>query len=557
MRAIALKLMAIWGWRRICLSILLGAFSALAMAPFSLLPVFFITIPVLVWMLDGAELQAAGRRGAFRSGFMIGWCFGFGYFLAGLYWVASAFYVQAELHGWMVPLVLFFFPLLLGLFWALGCAAAAAVWTQGVARLVVLAAALTGVEWLRANILTGFPWNAPGFAVAGSDPLSQIAAYTGISGLNFFVILIAAAPAALADETSKRVLGGYGNWASFGALCSLLTALWAAGHYALQTEVAANEEAIRVRVVQPNIAQKEKWDPANRSQIFASYLELSDAATSPEVTGIDDVDVVIWPESAPPFLLEEDASAQAAIAALLPEGVVLLTGALRVERPAEEDTGANFRRQVFNSVLALDDAGQVIARYDKFHLVPFGEYVPLKDLLKPLGLRKLVELPGGFTAGSSAKTVSVAGLPAFSPLICYEIIFARSVVDRTDRPKWLLNVTNDAWFGDSAGPRQHLQQARFRAIEQGLPVVRAANTGISAVIDAKGRVLNHVPLGVRGVIDAILPGAAPATIYAVYGDWVMVIILALGALCCFILHPGRKREHGDASVDLHTDLFLK
>lgn len=557
MRAIALKMMALWGWRRVCLSTLLGAFSAFAMEPFSLLPVLFVIIPVLVWMLDGADLQASGRAGAFRSGFMIGWSFGFGYFLAGLYWVASAFYVQAELHGWMVPLVLLLFPLFLGLFWAVGCGVAAVFWTQGIARLVVLAAAFAGVEWLRGNILTGFPWNAPGFAVAGSDQLSQIAAYAGISGLNFFVILITAAPALLADEYSRRNLGGYGNWISFGALGVLLAALWGGGHYSLHADVPANEEPIKLRVVQPNIAQKDKWDPAFRSQIFASYIELSDAATSPEVNGIDDVDVVIWPESAPPFLLEQDASALAAIAALLPEGTVLLTGALRVEQTAGEGDSDASRRRVFNSILALDDTGTVAARYDKFHLVPFGEYVPLAELLEPLGLRKLVNLPGGFTAGSAARTIAIPGVPAFGPLICYEVIFPRFVVDHADRPNWLLNVTNDAWFGDSAGPRQHLQSARFRAIEQGLPVVRAANTGISAVIDAKGRVLNQLPMGVRGVIDATLPGPAPTTLYATYGDWVMLVIVGLSLFLCLVVRPGRAREHHGAAIDLHTDGFKK
>lgn len=549
-------MMALWGWRRIFLSLILGAVSAAAMEPFSLLPVFFITIPALIWILDGADLQAAGRAGAFRSGFLIGWCFGFGYFIAGLYWVASAFYVQADLHGWMVPIVLVCLPLLLGLFWAVGCAAALMFWTQGVTRLVLLAIAVAGTEWLRGNILTGFPWNAPGFAVAGSDQLSQIAAYTGVSGLNFLVILIAGAPALLADESSRRVLGSHGNWMSFGALGVLLMALWGGGHYSLQGDMPAHEEPIKLRVVQPNIAQTDKWDPALRSQIFASYIELSDAATSPEVNGIDDVDLVIWPESAPPFLLEQDASALAAISALLPEGTVLLTGALRVERPTSEGDANSSERRVFNSLLALDDTGTVTARYDKARLVPFGEYVPLKEMLEPLGLRKLVDLPGGFTAGTGVQTISVVGVPAFSPLICYEIIFSRSVVDHMNRPSWLLNVTNDAWFGDSAGPRQHLQSARFRAIEQGLPVVRAANTGISAVIDARGRVLDQVPVGARGVIDATLPAPLPPTLYALYGDWVMVALLGFALLLSLFLRPRRAAERPVAGIDLHTD-FLR
>lgn len=525
MRAIALKLLVTWGWRRAVLCLLAGAASALAMEPFSLLPVLFVTVPLLVWMLDGVHAQANTPGRALRSGFMVGLLFGFGYFLAGVHWIGSAFLVDAGAHGWMMPPVLFGFTLLLAVFWGIGCAAAAVIWTSGLARLLLLAAALAGAEWLRGVVLTGFPWNTPGLAVAGSDQLSQIASYVGLSGLNFLVVLIAGAPALLADEPSRRSFGGYGNVVAAAALFAVLGGLWGTGHYVLSGTISAHVEPTRIRIVQPNIPQTEKWVPENRSRIFASYLELSDAATSPEVTGIDDVDVLIWPESAPPFVIEQHPDALASVAALLPDGVVLLTGALRVERGGSDQS----ERRVFNSLLAIDSAGAVISRYDKSHLVPFGEYLPYEDELERLGIRKLVKLPGTFSAGTTAQTIEITGVPAFSPLICYEIIFARSVIDHAARPQWLLNVTNDAWFGDSAGPRQHLQQARFRAIEQGLPVIRSANTGISAVIDARGRILDHKPIGVTGVIDAVLPGAAPATLYSVYGDWALLVLI-VGAL---------------------------
>ena len=525
MRVIALKLLVTWGWRRAVLCLLAGAASALAMEPFSLLPVLFVTVPLLVWMLDGVHAQASSPGRAVRSGFIVGVLFGFGYFLAGVHWIGSAFLVDADSHGWMMAPVVFGFALLLALFWGAGCAAAAVIWTSGLARLLLLAAALAGAEWLRGVVLTGFPWNTPGLAVAGSDQLSQIAGYVGLSGLNFLVILIAGAPALFADEPSRRSFGGHGNMAAAAALFAVLGGLWGAGHYVLSGTVAAHVEPTRIRIIQPNIPQTEKWVPENRSRIFASYLELSDAATSPEVTGIDDVDVLVWPESAPPFVIEQHPDALASVAALLPDGVVLLTGALRVERRGSDPV----ERQVFNSLLAIDSSGTVISKYDKSHLVPFGEYLPFEEELERFGIRKLVKLPGTFSAGTSAQTIAITGVPAFSPLICYEIIFARTVVDHSARPQWLLNVTNDAWFGDSAGPRQHLQQARFRAIEQGLPVVRSANTGVSAVIDARGRILDHKPIGVAGVIDAVLPGAAPPTIYSVHGDWALVVLM-VGAL---------------------------
>ena len=516
------------------------------MEPFSLLPVLFVTIPLLVWICDGADLQTSSRAGAFRAGFSIGLSFGFGYFLAGLHWVGSAFFVDAGAHAWMVTPVMTLFPLLLAAFWGLGCAVAVTLWQPGAGRLFMLAAALASTEWLRGFVLTGFPWNSPGFAVAGSAELTQIAAFTGVSGLNFLVILITAAPALLADEDRSRAFGLRGNQFGFLALLLALAGLWGGGYYVLQSELPQAENTVRVRVIQPNIKQTEKWIPENRSRIFTSYLELSDTATSPEVSGINDVDVVVWPESAPPFLLEEHPEALASIAALVPEHAVLLTGALRVE---PDPAGQSAKRRVYNSVLAVDGGGSVSGRYDKSHLVPFGEYLPFEETLAAWGIRKLVKLPGSFDTGTSPVTMTVGTLPPFSPLICYEIIFARHVVAPDQRPKWLLNVTNDAWFGDSAGPRQHLQQARFRAVEQGLPVVRSANTGISAIIDSRGTLVKHLPMGVRGVIDAHLPAAAAMTPYAIYGDWILLVMIvgALGIGGALRLFALQKPSSGDLS----------
>jgi len=543
-RAVALKLMVIWGWRRALLSFLAGAASALAMEPLSLLPVLFVTIPLLVWMLDGVHAQAGTRWRAVRAGFAVGLCFGFGYFVAGVHWIGSAFLVDADNHGWLMAPVLFGLTFALALFWGVGCAVAAWLWSQGLARLFVLAAVLAASEWLRGTVLTGFPWNTPGLAVAGSDELSQAAGFIGLSGLNLVVILIAAAPALLADECSRRNLGGYAGWLACAGLLAGLGGVWWLGQRTLSIPVPAAEDAVRVRIVQPNVAQKEKWVAENRSRIFNSYLELSDVATSPQVAGVNDVDVLIWPESAPPFLIERHPEALAAIAALLPEDTVLITGALH----AEDGDGTGGSRRVFNSVLAIDGAGRTVARYDKFHLVPFGEYLPFEERLEALGVRKLVKMPGTFSSGTAPRTISIPEVPSFGPLICYEIIFARAVVDRESRPQWLLNVTNDAWFGNSAGPRQHLQQARFRAIEQGLPVLRAANTGISAVIDARCRILDHRPLGVSGVIDTILPGAVAPPFYSVFGDWVLAAMIALSLL----IGAALKFRRGEKSMPANS-----
>jgi apolipoprotein N-acyltransferase len=246
---------------------------------------------------------------------------------------------------------------------------------------------------------------------------------------------------------------------------------------------------------------------------------------------------VIWPESALPFVLSENAEALAAIAALLPDNVTLITGAVRRAPPAAgEDGGKN---RAFNSVHVINGRGQIVATYDKAYLVPFGEFLPLQGLLERIGLEQLTRMRGGFTAGPAKRTLQLEGAPAVAPLICYEIVFPGSAIDRSDRPGWILNVTNDAWFGNSSGPRQHLHQARLRAVEEGLPLVRAANTGISAVIDPYGRFVARLPLNRRGVIDGGLPEALPPTVFARYGDRILAALMVIGLLAAL---AGRLRD---------------
>jgi len=262
------------------------------------------------------------------------------------------------------------------------------------------------------------------------------------------------------DET-KSILW---RWRGVGLGVFLLIFLWVSGQYRLSTSEISFNDNVRIRIMQPNIKQKEKWQPANRNRIFADYIELSNMATSPQTMGIENVTLLIWPESAPPFLLEESANARASLAALLPKGTSLITGGLRRQsRKVTSDTDA---LNIHNSVLAVDSSGAITSSHDKFHLVPFGEYLPFEALLSRLGLRKLVRAPAGFSAGSGPGLMQVKGAPSFLPLVCYEAIFPRYTAIKS-RPGWILNVTNDAWFGNSNGPWQHFEQARARAVEQG------------------------------------------------------------------------------------------
>ena len=537
MRAIALRIVVLWGWRRALVAVLAGAASALAMAPFNLFPVLFVTLPVLVWMLDGASGEDDRPASAVRQAAAIGWFFGFGFFLAGLHWVGEAFLVEARIFAWMVPFVLVLFPAGLALFTAAACAGAMLVWAPGFARILALAGAWTAGEWLRGHLFTGFPWNGLGYAFAGSEILAQSASLWGAYGLAFMVVLITAAPATLADDHPLERQTATRRWTGPAIMFATVCVLAIFGYLRLADARLLAVDGVRVRIVQPNIPQAEKWLPDNQNRIFARYLDLSNQATSPETMGIDDVTHLIWPESAMPFLLASRPDALAAIAALLPDGTELVTGALR-RGDGSAPTG---RPRVFNSILVVDSQGQVVSTYDKEHLVPFGEYLPFETVLARLGLRKLVTLPLGFESGPGRVTVAPASGPRFSPLICYEIIFPGAVTDAGERPGWLLNVTNDAWFGSSIGPHQHFQQAKMRAIEEGLPLVRAANTGISAVVDPFGRTIGSLALGTAGVLDSRLPAALPPTLYVRFRDLPVLVLVLLSLACALSARVAEAR----------------
>jgi apolipoprotein N-acyltransferase len=517
----------LWGWRRLLAAALAGAASALAMAPLLLAPVLFVTFPVLVWLLDGVSESGPGRRlGVHLQAFWTGWAFGFGYFLAGLHWIGSAFLVDADVYGWLLPVAVVALPAGLAVFPGFATLLARLAWLPGFGRVLALAAAWTLMEGARATVLTGFPWNQIGQVFVVSDAFMQAAAWVGGLGLSFAAVAVAAAPATMADRrTGPTVLA-----------VTVLAALWAGGAWRLSGASDATVDGVRIRIVQPAIAQASKWDPANRSGIVAAYLELSDLATSPETMGIDGVTHLIWPETALPLLLEQESEVAASIAALLPPETMLLMGGLHAE------PGAPGRRNVYNSVFAIGSDGKSVARYDKRHLVPFGEYLPFQAELESWGLSQLTRLRGGFTAGDGEAFMAVGAGPAFIPLICYEIIFPAPPLRAGTGAAagWILNLTNDAWFGNTSGPYQHLAQARLRAVEEGLPVIRAANTGISAIIDPYGRLQGSLAIGQRGVLDGRIPAEIPPTVFARIGLLPVIVVAALLVLGLFFLSYSRK-----------------
>lgn len=503
-----------WGWQRAAIAFVAGAVSALALAPVDLWPVLFVTFPILTWLIDGA---AAGRWGGILAAAATGWWFGFGYFLAGLYWVGYAFLVDADTFGWLLPIAVTSLPAGLALFTAFGTALARAIWTRGPTRILALAVGLTIAEWLRGHILSGFPWNTIGYALTGPLALAQSASLVGLWGLTFLAIVIFASPATLADDRTdtKR------PWLPLTAGVGILCVMGIYGAVRLGATPTSFVDGVRLRLMQPNVPQDEKFNYSAKQRIMDHYVALSDRASGPQSTGVHDVTHLIWPESAFPFFLTREAEALAQIAELLPQGAVLITGAVR---PAETT------EQAYNSVYVIDHDGSILSVYDKVHLVPFGEYLPLQKFMERMGLMQLTKVVGGFRSGDRHRAFSIPGAPRFLPLVCYEIIFPGEAVPRGERPAWVLNLTNDGWFGISSGPYQHFRQARVRMIEQGLPLVRAANTGISAVVDPLGRIINALPLGAEGILDSPLPQPIEPTVYVRAGDGTVGLFMAAAFL---------------------------
>ena len=517
-----------WGWRRALVAFAAGAISALALAPFDAWPVLFFTFPILVWLVDGA---AAGRLGGLPSAAIAGWWFGFGYFLAGLYWVGYAFLVDAKTFGWLLPFAVIALPAGMACYTGFGLALARMLWTRGPTRLIALAVALTAAEWLRGHLFSGFPWNLYGYALTGPLVLAQSAALIGIWGLTFIAVAVFASPAVLTDDRADV----RGRWLPLVLSLVLLGALAGYGAMRLSRNPTAFVDGVRLRIMQPNLQQNEKFNYNAKQRVMNHYLELSDRSTGPQSAGVRDATHLIWPESAFPFLLTREPDALAQIAALLPEGTVLITGAVRAP---ELPPGQKVER-AYNSIYVIDHDGSILSVYDKIHLVPFGEYLPFQDFLEKLGIMQLTKLPGGFIAGERRRAMNVPRAPRMLPFLCYEIIFPGEAVPSGERPGWLINLTNDGWFGISSGPYQHFQQARVLTIEQGLPLVRAANTGVSAVIDSFGRIVKSLPLGAEGIMDASLPRRIDPTLYARTGD--AGVALLIGAALIIIIRRRVKR----------------
>ena len=503
------------GWRRCAVAFVAGGLSALAFAPMFLSPVLFVTLPVLVWLIDGS----AGPRQA-ASG---GWWFGFGYFFFNLFWIGQAFLVEADKFAWLLPFAITLLPAVLALFWAAAAAASRAVWPKGPARILVFAIFFAIAEWLRGHVLTGFPWDLVGYALTYPLALMQSAAIFGAYGLTLIAFAMLPAPLVLLGDRKRATPRDYAS-ACAAALVPLL-ALVAYGAYRL-SEPVAFVPGVNMRIVQPSVPQKQKWMSAYQRQIFDDHIRLSLAnPATGKSDSLDGITHLIWPEAAMPFFPLEHAEALDILAHVIPPGTTLITGALRHDAGAAAGTPPQ-SRPAFNSILVLDEAGKPLQTYDKIKLVPGGEFIPYEQAFALIGVHRLTQGRGFFEAGRTPRPLlHVPGLPPALGLVCYEALFPGEIVEGKERPGVLINVTNDGWFGDSTGPYQHFHQSRVRAVEEGLPMVRAANNGISAVVDPYGRLLVSLGLDVRAAVDSRLPEALPPTPYARFGDWIFFALL--------------------------------
>lgn len=484
---------ALTGKKRAALSFVYGMCATLALPPLFLLPFLF---PAFVGLYLLLTCAVNGRQ-AFRDG----WWWGFGFFITGTYWIAVSLTIDIAKFGWLIPFCVFglsgFFALYIGI---LG-------WLthrfkqSGLMGIWIFAAGWWAVEIARGTAFTGFPWNPIGVSWSFLPAAIQIASITGTYGLGFLTVLVFTSPVLFLENKHKQCV----------ALLFACTVWIGWGAWRLEQNPTTYTPNIKLRIVQANIPQSLKWNPEQQLHTIQTYMDMTRAEGSASITH------VIWPETAFPLSLTQESDWPAILSRVIPRHGALLTGALHVEGEADD-----FR--IWNSLQVLNDKGIITAVYDKHHLVPFGEFVPFRSVLP---LDKITPGSEDFSRGPGPSTLAIPGAGNISPLICYEAIFPWEAVNKHHRPDWLLNITNDGWFGISSGPYQHMHMVQMRAVEQGLPLVRAASGGISMVADGMGRIVAQLPLNEKGNLDSFLPIAHTKSIYSRYSEWLILLLVVI------------------------------
>lgn len=516
--ATGMRISAATGWRGSLTAFAAGALSATGFAPLNCFPALLAGYALLVLLLDGAM----GAPKPVRRAALLGWAFYFGQFLIGWHWIVYPFLIYPDTNLWQLPFASLL-PAGVALFGALACGVAMLFWRQGPSRILVFAVLMALSEWLRGHLFTGFPWNLSAYGWGASLAILQAAGLMGAYGLSFLTILLGASFAELFSRA----------WRMPATMVALFAAFWIFGAQRLHATPEDDVPGVSVRLVQPNIPQAEKYV---RELVPRNWRRLMELSIQPPGPKQNPPTHIVWPEAATGFPLARSEEALNQIAQLNARGQSLITGSDRFVPGTRSVTA-------YNSLYLFSPGGAPLQVYDKFHLVPFGEYLPFTGLLNALGLRQLT-VGSGFAAGDHPHVLNAGIAPPVTPLICYEVIFPHAVIDsRSTRPGWFVNITDDSWFGPWAGPQQHLLTARVRAIEEGLPIARAANTGISAMIDPLGRIRGQLSLNKMGVVDSPLPRALAPPLYARFGDWVFLIFLGIAALTVsFQIRPRNSRN---------------
>lgn len=462
-----------------------GALSAFAMAPYYIWPFLWMGLSFLFFFLN--------KTRSVKKALLYGFSFGFGFGAVSMGWLANALMIDGGLFAWLIPVAWIGMGLFFGIFYALPTAAAC-LYPNGLRRLAAFAGWFIFFEWVRSWLFTGFPWNLTGQVWAFSPAMMQSASVWGVYGLSLITVLTFCTGAFWPNKKPLIVA------------VSCLGLLYLGGLWRLYDSVSEEVWGVRLRLVQPDIPQTLKWDPVAADENYSRLIRLSR-------TDNEHITHVIWPESAVPFLVDRNESERLRMMGAVRQGSTLIAGGLR---------GVNAKkRELANSIFILNDLADIMGYYDKAHLVPFGEFMPFRNIIP---IDKIVPIGGDFSRGTGLRTMMIPKAPPASLLVCYEIIFSSHVALKDKRPSWIVNVSNDAWYGLSAGPYQHFDMAKMRAVEEGLPVARATNNGISAVIDPYGRVVASLDLGEEGVVDSGLPRSIPATFYAKTGVWPILIL---------------------------------
>jgi apolipoprotein N-acyltransferase len=519
-------------WRARGLALAAGLTAALAHPPFGFLP-GLLGYAVLMWLLDAVD----GPR-PLRSAFLRGWLMGLSYFGLSTWWIAEAFMVDAANQGWMAPFAVAAMAAGLALFWGLAAALYRLVRPAGVRRVLVFAGAFAALEWTRGHVLTGFPWNLPGETWRAGSPISQFAAVVGAYGLTWITLAIAAAPAVWRDGRRGRI--------AVGVAVAALLGLYVNGLLVRPVIYATASAGPTVRIVQADIPQESKWDERRFAQIVQAYVSL----TAKPYAG-KPADIVVWPEGALPLAINDymvpGSWVRQAIVDALQPGQLLLIGGYRYEGTADKPV-------YYNSLIALRREAAdvvVVGIYDKHRLVPFGEYLPADALLTKLGVKSMAHLGDGFATGPRPAPLRIAPDLLIQPLICYESLFPRLAKPAPD-VRAIVNVSNDAWFGVTSGPLQHLNLDSYRAIESGTPIIRATPTGVSALIDAQGRIAPgaRLDLGESGVIDGNVPNVGSSTLFAKLGHWPFAVLLLVSIV--LVISPDGRSRLGKVPELKHT-----